>query len=93
MLVNLVENGFEINECRQNFKCFDETFNGIKDIPLPFNKVLSSLYFIILGAGIFMAANFRISFKANGLPIVVKWNHCFSAFGGILVSNFDTLYS
>ena len=95
--VHFVENGFEIDECRQNFKCFDKTVYIFRDMPLPVNKIWSSSYFISIGLGIILAANFRISTRIRNLligpPIIIKWNCYFSAFGGILVSYFLMFWS
>lgn len=88
LIVHNVENGFEIEECRQNFRCFDETVYIFRGMPLPANKIWSSSYFISLGFGIILAANFRISLRFRnllGLPIVIGWNCYFSAFGGIMI--------
>ena len=76
--VHFVENGFEIDECRQNFKCFDKTVYIFRDMPLPVNKIWSSSYFISIGLGIILAANFRITIGIRnlltGLPIIIRWN-------------------
>ena len=88
---HLVENGFKTEECRQNYKCFEEKVNLVRGIALPVNKIWSSCYFIAIGLGIVLAANFRLSCLPN-VTIVANWNCHFSAFGGLLVSFHTKLY-
>ena len=88
---HLVENGFKTEECRQNYKCFEEKVNLVRGIALPVNKIWSSFYFIAIGLGIVLAANFRLSCLPN-VTIVANWNCHFSAFGGLLVSFHTKLY-
>lgn len=90
---HLVENGFKTEKCRQNFKCFEEKVYLYRGIALPVNKIWSSCYFIAIGLGIFLTANFRLSRSGNlsclpSVPIAANWNYHFSAFGGLMVSFF-----
>ena len=82
---HLVENGFKSEKCRQNFKCFEEKVYLWRGIALPVNKIWSSCYFISIGLGIFLAANFRLSCFPNA-SIAANWNYHFSAFAGLMVS-------
>ena len=93
----LVENGFKPEKCRQNFKCFEEKVYLYRGIALPVNKIWSSCYFISIGLGIFLAANFRLSRSGNlsclpNVPIAANWNYHFSAFGGLMVSFYTKIY-